>query len=304
MYAGMRKMAVRAAILSMILSAGPIAQAAISRVVFEVSATSSAGSAVQSFDLDATSFAATTNELAWELGDVIAFRDGTTGAVVGELRSATVLLDGEPNIEIDCEFVGGDLDTTFRVSSMKIFFEDTESGAGSLSCRARAAFTVIDQDGNGAFLRGDGPPGTGAFQARFNDGATTFASLVANIQTSAGGTAAGFQNYPPFGYQPLTNSINEMSSEIAFVLSANDRATATTIFDLRGAEFQLFTDGDLNCDAQLGANDITGFVLALTDSASYDHAFPECARTLADVDQDDVVSLTDIAAFIDRILNG
>jgi hypothetical protein len=56
--------------------------------------------------------------------------------------------------------------------------------------------------------------------------------------------------------------------------------------------------GDMNCDCVVSVGDISGFVLALTNPAGYDAAFPECGLNNADVNGDGVVSVGDIAAFV------
>jgi hypothetical protein len=56
--------------------------------------------------------------------------------------------------------------------------------------------------------------------------------------------------------------------------------------------------GDLNCDGVLNAFDIDPFVLALTDPAGYETAYPDCNRMLADCNNDGVVNAFDIDPFV------
>jgi hypothetical protein len=64
-----------------------------------------------------------------------------------------------------------------------------------------------------------------------------------------------------------------------------------------------FEHGDLNCDGAVNGYDIDPFVLALTDPAGYDAAFPACDFDLADVDYDGAVNGYDIDPFV-RLLTG
>lgn len=303
MYAGIGSVAVRTAAISLIVSVAGTVDAGISRVVFDVNVRAANGGASASFDIAASSFNAQDNEFAWDLSEPVRFVDPQSGNVLGELRSASIVLEGEPNIEMSCEVVAGAQEATFSVSSLKVYFDDgTQAAGGALSARATAAIVLVDVNGNGAQLRGDGPPGTGVIRSSFN-GSSVFASLLSSISTSAGGTASGYQNYPAFGFQPVNGDVSEMDSTMTFVLSPNDRATTSSSFELRGSGFQLFEDGDLNCDAEVGVSDIVGFVLALTNDASYSANFPSCASLLADLDADDAVTLADIGAFVTRLSN-
>lgn len=56
--------------------------------------------------------------------------------------------------------------------------------------------------------------------------------------------------------------------------------------------------GDLNCDGVVSVGDIAGFVLALTNAAAYEAAFPDCLRGGADVNGNGVISVGDIGAFV------
>ncbi len=56
--------------------------------------------------------------------------------------------------------------------------------------------------------------------------------------------------------------------------------------------------GDLNCDGVLTAFDIDPFVLALTDRAGYEAAYPGCDYMLADINRDGTVNAFDIDPFV------
>jgi hypothetical protein len=100
--------------------------------------------------------------------------------------------------------------------------------------RATASFSLTDLDGDGAQMLGLGGVGMGAYRAYFNgvapDG-TLFAHLVALISVS-GGTASASQREPTFGYREMGSAVGDMSAEVAFTLTAYDRLTASTLFDI------------------------------------------------------------------------
>jgi len=63
------------------------------------------------------------------------------------------------------------------------------------------------------------------------------------------------------------------------------------------------TPGDLNCDGVVNFDDINPFVLALSDPAAYQIAYPDCNILNADCDGDGDVDFDDINSFV-AILSG
>ena len=62
--------------------------------------------------------------------------------------------------------------------------------------------------------------------------------------------------------------------------------------------FSGFTVGDLNCDGSVDFGDINPFVLALTNPAGYQAAYPDCNIDLADINGDGLVDFGDINPFV------
>ncbi len=62
--------------------------------------------------------------------------------------------------------------------------------------------------------------------------------------------------------------------------------------------------GDLNCDGAVNFFDIDAFVLAITDLAGYEVAYPDCDIMLADCNGDGDVDFFDIDAFVMLITGG
>jgi hypothetical protein len=80
--------------------------------------------------------------------------------------------------------------------------------------------------------------------------------------------------------------------------------TWTTLFETHAYEdFTLQAAGDLNCDGGLDFRDINPFVLALSNPAAYEAAYPACTRWNADINGNGVVGFTDINPFV-ALLSG
>lgn len=65
--------------------------------------------------------------------------------------------------------------------------------------------------------------------------------------------------------------------------------------------FPSFALGDLNCDGNVNALDIEGFILALFDPAQYPVQYPNCDINLADINGDGTIDALDIEGFINLI---
>ena len=64
------------------------------------------------------------------------------------------------------------------------------------------------------------------------------------------------------------------------------------------AQAVTYTVGDLNCDGAVNFDDINPFVLALSDPAGYQAAFPDCPIANGDVNGDGFVNFDDINPFV------
>ena len=62
--------------------------------------------------------------------------------------------------------------------------------------------------------------------------------------------------------------------------------------------------GDLNCDGAVNVFDIDPFVLALTDAAAYEEAYPDCNIYAGDCNDDGYVNSFDIDPFVTLLTGG
>ncbi len=76
------------------------------------------------------------------------------------------------------------------------------------------------------------------------------------------------------------------------------------IADLGVSVFQpmSFLLGDLNCDGSINADDTAAFVLALTDAAAYQAAYPDCDSNRADMDGSGIANGQDIQTFVNTLV--
>jgi hypothetical protein len=78
---------------------------------------------------------------------------------------------------------------------------------------------------------------------------------------------------------------------------------AGTAPDLGAVEYASGLRGDLNCDGVVNNFDITPFVLALTDSASYQATYPDCDIMNGDIDGNGAVNNFDITPFVHLLMS-
>ncbi|MGD8453367.1 MAG: FG-GAP-like repeat-containing protein [Phycisphaerae bacterium] len=74
--------------------------------------------------------------------------------------------------------------------------------------------------------------------------------------------------------------------------------------EILGVEPGALLSGDLNCDGAVDNFDISAFVLALTNPAAYQAAYPDCDRLNADVNGDGFIDNFDINPFIELLTGG
>ena len=75
------------------------------------------------------------------------------------------------------------------------------------------------------------------------------------------------------------------------------------VISMAGSAQAQYPPGDMNCDNTVNALDVGPLVLALTDPAGYQAAFPNCDLTNADLDCDGTMGGLDIPLFVDCVLN-
>ena len=82
--------------------------------------------------------------------------------------------------------------------------------------------------------------------------------------------------------------------------AANTRGVLAWLIDAAGVHPPNET-GDCNCDFRVNDDDLPAITLAVTDLPAYSSQYPDCDPMLADCDHDGVLTVADIAAFLDLL---
>jgi hypothetical protein len=229
----------------------------------------------------------------WSLPAPVEICDECTGAPIAVLINADLFVRATQLYEIDLNaaVVSGDGDTRFVMGSPLLSFATV--AADSAVGRASAAVTVTDLGEDGACLMGLGTPGTGVFRSYYNGygmQGTLFTHLVGLVSVSNGGTACGSEFDPLFGFRSVGEDVDDLSTLIAFMLTANDYAAVQSTSSLpeRGV-----CVGDFNDDGVIDNDDLFVF-LAAYGTTSGDPDYNEAA----DFDGDGCVDMDDFRLFL------
>ena len=238
---GLRKKWLRRACVGLSLVGGVLSlntgaafgEVAISEVAVQIQAESASGSGAIDIGLESLVWDPATQSLWWEPDSALSIVDPATDAIIATLESAELQISDCSRMALSFQLLAGDSDTTVVLRAGMLSFD--QIGSDVAEGRASASFTVRDLNGDGAVLLGEGGGGEGAFRAYYNglapDG-TRFAHLVGLVSVGAGGTASASQSDPAAGYRSVGAAVEDMSVEAAFVLTAHDRVTAGTLFDI------------------------------------------------------------------------
>jgi hypothetical protein len=241
--------------LASLAVASPVFANALSSVIFRAEAISVAGDGVVEISFDQGEFDPGSGSYHYSLQEPVSVTSEATGEVVATLNWVELSLTTGFMNSIDLSFgvTAGIATTTFVIESPIIRHRSVP--ANEARARASAWLTISDLDDNFAMLQGLGPPGSGAYASYYNvddqgDG-TQFDNLVGFLFAGAGATVSGGQLDPPTGYRSISNVVDSSSSVIAFVMSANDDAYATTLFMVPGRSHECVGDADADWDIDL-----------------------------------------------------
>ncbi|MFQ5805474.1 MAG: dockerin type I repeat-containing protein [Phycisphaerae bacterium] len=271
----------------------PRVGATVPDIVFTLHASNGAGAGSFYVPSNKGDWDPNSETFTWALPAPIDIYDDLTREWIATLLNAEVVLCTRQlcKIDIDIGVVSGRSETTFTVASALVSFPTIP--ADFAEARAMAAFTVTDVDGDNACLTGLGPPGTGAFRSYYNgylSEGTRFTHLIGRIFVSNGGTASASQNDPMFGFRPIGEDVEDLSSEIAFTLTPNDYAAALTTMSMPEPDTCV---GDINDDGVIDAADVSELLAAYgaeMGDSNYNAA--------ADLDDNGRVDLVDVSQLL------
>lgn len=264
-----------------------------SEIIFSLEARNDDGSGVFEATFDDGQVDPATDTLIWNLSAPVDICDDASGERVATLIDAglTVCMRQRCSIDLSIAVLSGDSSTTFNIASPLVSFPTIP--AESAKARASASFTVSDLGHDGAALMGSGTPGTGAFRGYYNgflSEGTRFTHLVALIYVDNGGEANASQADPSSGYRRIGEDVDDFSTEIAFTVTPQDLAAATTTMEVPEP---VVCAGDVNGDGVIDFADLTEFLTAYGSSIGE----PDY-NSAADFDRDCSVDIADLAALL------
>lgn len=294
-----RKFGIASALL-VVIAASTARADFISNTVLSIDVSSGPNHATYVVTFSGASYDATQRVLTWARTTSTALIDPNTNVTVATMRNVSLSIrQYPPRILITGQLTAGASDVTVQIRSGWLQFPPifAHEGGG----RASVSLGVADLNGDGAFVEAIGPEGAGIYLAECNEyvpNGTEFTELVNAIEVGAGGSATVFQNDPPEGTRTLYYTVWGASVELEYSLTAMDRASFNTQFNIAGP---LYPTGDLNCDGVVNNFDIDAFTLAITSTSGYHQLYPKCDITNADINGDGVIDNFDIDAFLDLL---
>lgn len=163
---------------------------------------------------------------------------GSDGTFLGALNpggsSSSIEYIADPVVNLSFSVQAGNSTTNFTIASALLSFP-TISAA---QARASAAFSITDfSGGDGATLTGvGGHSGTAGYTAQYNgfagtNSGTSFAEVLPSVVAGPFLTATDSANVPGSGYTSI-GSVSDMSTLVAFTLTAGDFASGTSTFEI------------------------------------------------------------------------
>lgn len=290
-----RRMIVLAALgaLSVAVPCAPAVAIGLSETVFTIEARNDSSTGSYSVCFAEGQWDPNSETFTWTLPGQFEIYDDDSGDWIASLVFAYVRARATQacEIELNIGVISGGSDTTFVFGSPLVSFETV--AAAYAQAKATATVTLTHMSGDYAYLVGLGPIGTGVFRSYYNgylSEGTRFAHLVGSVYVDGGGTADASQADPAFGYRPIGRDVWDMSTEIAFTLTAGDLAF---VFTTSGMPEPAYCIGDVNGDGVVDFDDLSVVVGAygtVVGTPGYD--------PYADFDHDGYIGLLDLAALL------
>lgn len=218
---GMRLGAATFLALAVLLVTSPAANAEFMGNILTVEASSSIGTASQSWEIPAEP----SDQLVWTLDGPVEFL-GPEDELIGSLDQAVVALDGDPVVSLSFAVGAGGAPTTFTITSATVGFPALTNPAAFAS----AGVTLTDTEpfvGNGASLN-FAKNWNGLYRATYNGG-TLFSELLGTQSVAPTGTTSASANS---GTQTIAGPVNDIQASFNFTLSANDDASGSSQFEV------------------------------------------------------------------------
>ncbi len=218
--------------IALVLAAAvaPAAFAGLTNTVFSVEATSAAGQGSYTVSIAQGHWVIDGYLYEWSLAQPVEIRDPSNGSLIATITDADASYIADPQVNLSFAVTAGPAMTNFTIKSSLLSFPSIAHPSG----RASAAFTVTDgDDEGGATLTGLGGESYLAQYNGFVPAGTEFTQLIQQVVAPVSGTADLSEEYPGGGaYAAIAGPAYDMSSQIAFSLSANDLASGTSNYEI------------------------------------------------------------------------
>ena len=219
-----RALAVGAAVLGSVS-----AFADISNVIFSITATSSEGTASWNATIDQGSWVAP-GVFQWSTAGVD-LMDGD-GDIIASLGATNLTMVQDPVVALGFHIQAGAADTLFTFGSGLLGFPGINGATGYAS----TGITLTDSDGDGStsMVGAGGAAGTNCWQANYNGLApagTIFAEFLPGLSVAVPGDSET-SDANTGAFLPIPGTVSAMSVAYNFVLSANDSASGTSVFNV------------------------------------------------------------------------
>lgn len=169
----------------------------------------------------------------WQLEGTVDIEDdyGNLIATIGSTdpdEPTFVVFRSDPQVNLGFAMQAGDQDTTFTIRSALLEFDTMLNP----TAQASVGVNLSDFMGDGAWLDGAGPDDR-VYLAQYNEfvpNGTTFTTLIDGLSTDEAFDTVSIDDET--GWQSLTGTVDNISSQVKLTLSAFDMASGTSNFEI------------------------------------------------------------------------
>jgi hypothetical protein len=190
--------------------------------VITVTATTGAGTATYTHEFDPAYYDEQTGVYDWNSVGSIVLSD-PSGAALATIEGLGIYIDGDPIVSSNFLVTAGAADTQFDITTGVLTFPTLDPAEGVFSAQVGGT----DLNGDGVFI--NGTTGSGRILDANSNG-QTFALIVDSMSAGPWGSAASSDIYPASGMASFPVPVSNMWTHAGFVLSANDRASSTSVY--------------------------------------------------------------------------
>ncbi len=167
---------------------------------------------------------------SWNLDEPVAIMNAANTLQLTTVETLNLVYNADPAVTLNFSVVAGNYGSNITVTSAVITFDPIVKPLAY----ATAGVTVTDNNLNGATLTGLLTNGA-AYEARYNNPAVTWASLLTSpvVAPMAGSTSVSARRpLLPVEWEIIPATVDRISSQFRFHLTASDSASGTSRFEV------------------------------------------------------------------------